>query len=100
MVVNCYAGHNTASPEILRRARTVLLAAGIESSALIECDARQPDWHDRAMACDLAIADVLTAQALSSHRNVRVLRVLAEDALVSTLEKLSQTATSLLPAQP
>lgn len=90
----------SASPEILRRARTVLLAAGIESNALIECDARQPDWRDRAMASDLAIADVVTAQALSTHPNLRVLRVLAEDPLVRTLEKLSQKGTSPLPIQP
>ena len=90
----------SASPEILRRARTVLLAAGIESNALVECDARQPDWRARAMTSDLAIADILTAQTLSAHRNLRVLRVLAEDSLARTLEKLSQTATSSLPTQP
>ena len=89
----------SASPEILRRARTVLLAAGIESSALVECDARQPGWRARAMASDLAIADVLTAQALSGHRNLRVLRVLAKDSLARTLEKLSQTVTASLPTQ-
>ena len=90
----------SASPEILRRARTVLLAAGIESNAVVECDARQPDWRARAMTSDLAIADILTAQTLSAHRNLRVLRVLAEDSLARTLEKLSQTATSSLPTRP
>jgi GntR family transcriptional regulator len=90
----------SASPEILRRARTVLLAAGIEASALVECDTRQSDWRARAMTCDLAIADILTAQTLSAHRNLRVLRVLAEDSLARTLEELSQTAASSLPAQP
>jgi GntR family transcriptional regulator len=89
----------SASPQILRRARTVLLAAGIESNALVECDARQPDWRARAMTSDLAIADILTAQTLSAHRNLRVLRVLAEDSLARTLAKLSQTATSSLPTQ-
>jgi DNA-binding transcriptional regulator YhcF (GntR family) len=90
----------SASPEILRRARTVLLAAGIESNALVECDARQPDWRAGAMASDLTIADILTAQTLSAHRNLRVLRVLAEDSLARTLEKLSQTATSSQLTQP
>lgn len=90
----------SASPEILRRARTVLLAAGIESNALVECDARQPDWRDRAMASDLAIADILTAQALSLHPNLRILHVLAKDPLIRTLGKLSHPATSLPATQP
>jgi GntR family transcriptional regulator len=90
----------SASPEILRRARTVLLAAGIEANALVECDARQPGWRDRAMASDLAIVDVLTAQALSAHPNLRVLHVLAEDSLAKTLEKLSQKHQPIPTTQP
>jgi DNA-binding transcriptional regulator YhcF (GntR family) len=53
-------------PDFLKLARTMLLAAGFQSDALLLCDARKPNWQRglkqaAAVVCDSATADLLPA---------------------------------------
>ena len=71
----------SASHDIMTRAKTVLLAAGIEPSAIVDCDPREPGWRARALACDVAIADVIAGEGLGTHPRLYVFRVLSDEAL-------------------
>ena len=76
-------GLASASREILNRAKMVLLAAGIDSGTLVECDCRESGWRHRAVACDMIISDALAAQSLAAHPRLHVLHVLSTEALES-----------------
>lgn len=71
----------SASPEILRRAHTLLSAAGIDTDALEFRDAREQGWSRGLAACTFVIADALTAQRLPKGCSVRVLQVLSSAAI-------------------
>jgi len=71
----------SASREILNRAGMILLAAGIDSSTLVECDCRKSGWKERALACDMVISDVIAAEQLRAHNRLHVLHVLSVEAL-------------------
>jgi DNA-binding transcriptional regulator YhcF (GntR family) len=71
----------SASHDIVTRAKTVLLAAGIDPSTIVDCDPREPGWQARALACDVAIADVIAGDGLGTHPRLYVFRVLSDEAL-------------------
>ncbi|HLL77527.1 MAG TPA: GntR family transcriptional regulator [Pyrinomonadaceae bacterium] len=70
-------------PELLRWARTILVAAGLDPAALNFRDARQPGWQKGLAASTLLITDALTAQQLprAEGRDVRVFRIIADNSL-------------------
>lgn len=70
-------------PELLRWARTILVAAGLDPAALNFRDARQPGWHKGLAASSLVITDAVTAQQLprAAAKDVRVFRVAADQSL-------------------
>jgi DNA-binding transcriptional regulator YhcF (GntR family) len=71
----------SASPEILRRAHTLISAVGVDADALEFRDAREQGWSRGLAACAFVIADVLTARRMPKGCTVRVLRVLSEAAI-------------------
>ena len=70
-------------PELLRWARTILVAAGLDPAALNFRDARSPGWQKGLAASSLLITDALTAQQLprADSVDVRVFRVVADSSL-------------------
>jgi DNA-binding transcriptional regulator YhcF (GntR family) len=69
------------SPEVLRSARTVLLAAAIDPGALDIRDAREPGWRQRLGASAMIITDIVTGRRLRGDPRVRTLRVVADSSL-------------------
>jgi GntR family transcriptional regulator len=70
-------------PELLRWARTILVAAGLDPAALNFRDARTPGWQKGLAASSLLITDALTAQRLPrpGGKDVRVFRLVADQSL-------------------
>ena len=75
---NALIGVASASPEVLRRTRTLLAAAGLDAEALELRDARETGWKRGLNLCEFVIADVVTARKLPPACKVRVFRVLSE----------------------
>ena len=75
-------------PDFLRFARTMLVAAGFESDALIVRDARQPHWRDGLAHASAVVCDLVTAQRLAGAKTI-VSRVLAEDVPAELRQRLS-----------
>jgi GntR family transcriptional regulator len=73
-------------PEFLRWARTMLVAAGIDPTALSFRDARERGWHRGLRSSAFVITDALTATQLPKDCDVRVFRLIAD----SSLEELNQ----------
>ncbi len=63
-------------PEFLRFARTMLVAAGIDSEALVVRDAREPAWQEGLDAATVVLCDLATAQRLAGLETI-VSRILA-----------------------
>jgi hypothetical protein len=74
-------GVASSSPEVLRRVRTVLSAAGLDADALEFRDAREAGWRNGLHLCAFVIADVVTARRLAAHCTVREMRLLSEGAV-------------------
>src|SRR5512140_1513485 len=79
-------GVASSSPEILRRVRTILAAAGLDSEALAFRDARETGWRRGLNACAFAITDVVTAPRLPAKCTARVFRVIS-DASIGELQQ-------------
>ena len=71
-------GVASSSPEILRRVRTILAAAGLDPDALAFRDARETGWRRGLDACQFVITDVVTARRLPAKCTGRVFRVLSD----------------------
>ena len=67
--------------EFLRWARVVLVAAGLDPSALSFRDARRPGWQRGLRASTFVIADAVTARQVPPGCKVRVFRVVADASL-------------------
>jgi hypothetical protein len=74
-------GVASSSPEILRRVRTILAAAGLDPEALEFRDARETGWRRGLTACQYVITDVVTAPRLPKQCSPRVFRVISETSL-------------------
>jgi GntR family transcriptional regulator len=68
-------------PEFLRWARTVLVAAGVDPTALNFRDARAPDWQRGLASSAFVIADALAARQLPPNCTPRVFRLIADASL-------------------
>jgi GntR family transcriptional regulator len=68
-------------PEFLRWARTVLVAAGIDSAALNFRDARNPGWQRGLTSSAFVITDALTARQLPPNCTPRVFHLIADSSL-------------------
>ena len=73
-------------PEFLRWARTMLVAAGIDPTALSFRDARRGGWQRGLRSSAFIITDALTATQLPAGCDVRVFRLIAD----SSLDELNQ----------
>jgi DNA-binding transcriptional regulator YhcF (GntR family) len=85
-------GVASSSPEILRRVRTILAAAGLDPEALAFRDAREMGWRRGLNACQFVITDVVTAPRLPAKCTGRVFRVLS-DASIAELERFLALVT-------
>jgi GntR family transcriptional regulator len=85
-------GVASSSPEILRRVRTILAAAGLDPEALTFCDARETGWRRGLNACQFVITDVVTAPRLPAKCTARVFRVLSE-ASIAELQRFLALVT-------
>ena len=85
-------GVASSSPEILRRIRTILAAAGLDPDALAFRDARETGWRRGLNACQFVITDVVTARRLPAKCTGRVFRVLS-DASVDELQSFLALVT-------
>jgi DNA-binding transcriptional regulator YhcF (GntR family) len=74
-------GVASSSPEILRRIRTILAAAGLDPEALAFRDARETGWRRGLSACQFVITDVVTARRLPGNCTARVFRVVSDDSI-------------------
>ncbi|MDT4897725.1 MAG: GntR family transcriptional regulator [Acidobacteriota bacterium] len=68
-------------PEFLRWARTMLVAAGIDPTALSFRDARTRGWQRGLRSSAFIITDTLTATQLPQGSDVRVFRLIADSSL-------------------
>jgi len=85
-------GVASSSPDILRRIRTILAAAGLDPEALAFRDAREIGWRRGLSACQFVITDVVTARRLPAKCTARVFRVLS-DASIAELRKFLALVT-------
>jgi DNA-binding transcriptional regulator YhcF (GntR family) len=85
-------GVASCSPEILRRIRTILAAAGLDPEALAFRDARETGWRRGLNACQFVITDVVTARRLPAKCTARVFRVLS-DASIADLRQFLALVT-------
>jgi len=85
-------GVASSSPEILRRIRTILAAAGLDPDALAFRDARESGWRRGLRACQFVITDVVTARRLPSKCTARVFRVIS-DASIADLRQFLALVT-------
>ena len=85
-------GVASSSPDVLRRVRTILVAAGLDADALTFRDARETGWRRGLNACHFVITDVVTARRLPPKCTARVFRVLA-DASIAELRRFMALVT-------
>jgi DNA-binding transcriptional regulator YhcF (GntR family) len=88
-------GVASSSPEILRRIRTILAAAGLDPDALAFRDARETGWRRGLNTCQFVITDVVTARRLPAKCTARVFRVLS-DASIAELRQFLTLLTDRL----
>lgn len=68
-------------PEFLRWSRTMLVAAGIDPTALSFRDARTRGWQRGLRSSAFVITDALTATQIPNGCDVRVFRIIADSSL-------------------
>jgi DNA-binding transcriptional regulator YhcF (GntR family) len=85
-------GVASSSPEILRRVRTILAAAGLDPEALAFRDARETGWRRGLNACQFVITDVVTARRLPAKCTARVFQVIS-DASIAELRQFLTLVT-------
>jgi GntR family transcriptional regulator len=68
-------------PEFLRWARTVLVAAGVDPTALNFRDAREPNWQRGLTSSAFVITDALTARRLPKNCTPRVFHMISDASL-------------------
>ncbi len=83
-------------PKFLEWSRVVLVAAGLDASALNFRDAREDGWERGLRASALVITDALTARGLPRDCEPRVFRIVAD----SSLEELRRFVGQFLTHGP
>jgi len=79
-------------PEFLRWARTMLVAAGIDPTALSSRDARERGWKRGLRSSAFVITDALTATQLPEGCDARVFRLIADSSLKELSDLVKQEA--------
>jgi GntR family transcriptional regulator len=82
-------GVASSSPEILRRIRTILAAAGLDPDALAFRDARETGWRSGLNVCQFVITDVVTARRLPAKCTARVFRVVSDTSIADLRQFLA-----------
>jgi hypothetical protein len=82
-------GVASSSPEILRRIRTILAAAGLDPEALAFRDARETGWRRGLNTCQFVITDVVTARRLPAKCTARVFRVVSDGSIADLRQFLA-----------
>jgi hypothetical protein len=82
----------SASPEILRRSRTILAAAALDRAVLEFRDAREGGWWNGLHLCQFVITDVVTAQEIPARCKKQVIRVLS-DTPIEELQRFVKLVT-------
>ncbi|HEV7844205.1 MAG TPA: GntR family transcriptional regulator, partial [Pyrinomonadaceae bacterium] len=77
-------------PEFLRRARTMLVAAGIDPATLSSRDARERGWKRGLRSTAFVITDALTATQIMDDCDVRVFRLISDASLEELRELVKQ----------
>jgi GntR family transcriptional regulator len=77
----------------LKRARAVLVAAGLDPEALSFRDAREPRWEKGLVSSSMVIADSLIARNLPEGCKARVFRIIS-DASIRQLRQCAATFVS------
>ena len=77
-------------PEFLRRARTMLIAAGLDPASLSLRDARELGWQRGLRSSAFIITDALTAAQLPEGCDTRVFRLIADSSLGELRELVRQ----------
>jgi DNA-binding transcriptional regulator YhcF (GntR family) len=80
-------------PEFLRRAHTILSAAGLDPVALNFRDARERDWQKGLRASTFIITDALTATQLPRGCQPHVYRVIADSSMTELRNYVEQFLT-------
>lgn len=83
-------------PQFLEWSHVVLVAAGLDASALNFRDAREEGWERGLRASALVITDALTARSLPAGCHARVFRIVAD----SSLEELRSFVGQFLTIGP
>ncbi len=73
-------------PEFLRRARTILIAAGLHPDALSVRDAREPAWQKGLRSTALVITDSRMASEIPAGCAVRVVPLISEASIAELRE--------------
>ena len=82
-------------PEFLRWARTMLVAAGIDPTALSFRDARERDWQRGLRSSVFVITDALTATQLPKGCDIRIFRLIADSSLDELCDLVKQEANEM-----
>jgi DNA-binding transcriptional regulator YhcF (GntR family) len=80
-------------PEFLRRARAILVAAGVDPDALSFRDARQRGWQRGLRSSAFVITDAVTATRLPDDCDPRIFRIIADSSLAELREFVEQFLT-------
>ncbi len=81
-------------PKFLEWARVVLIAAGVDASALSFRDARTDGWERGLVTSAFVITDTLTARALPTNCDARVFRIISDSSLAELRRFVEQFLTS------
>jgi GntR family transcriptional regulator len=68
-------------PEFLRWSRAILVAAGLDPTALNFCDARRAGWQRGLRSSSFVITDALTAGQLPTGCHARIFRIISDSSL-------------------
>jgi DNA-binding transcriptional regulator YhcF (GntR family) len=85
-------------PEFLRLARTMLIAAGFHSEALVFRDARKPNWQRGLKQTSAVVCDVSTASELPKSSRAVVFPLLSEASLAELINYENFIRSPLAPS--
>jgi GntR family transcriptional regulator len=83
-VVSCW-------PDFLRRARAVLVAAGINADALTCRDTHERGWEKGLSSSAFVITDSVTAKRLPKEYDIRVFRIISDDSIIELQDYVART---------
>lgn len=73
-------------PEFLHWSRTMLLAAGVDDTAVLIRDARRPNWRRGLESAQLLICDLVAACLLGNDPRIRTFQIIGADSIIRLKE--------------